>query len=294
MSFLDAAVNWPVAKARVTRDSRGNQMKGLTMRNWLLLPWLALALAGCPADDDDDDDSAVTDDDVADDDDVTGDDDTSSGCQPEDVACEDDIILDLSLHDDKVSEGDVENTAEGDDWVSIVDATAGGYSQASQNPFIYLRFTPDGLTQVEIDDETALESMEWDVAARRYIIRLNGGTSGPSCVAAAVIPGTAYEDVTELPAGSTPEEDASYDGDCEMIDDGSGLGGSPDVALTPWWSYGDCLATTMKPFVIQLRDESLVKFVVEAYYGSGQEGCNDSGIPGQNSAMFTWRWTYLD
>jgi len=265
------------------------------MRNWLLLPWLALALVGCPANDDDDDDSAAADDDIDDDDDGTpGDDDTSSGCEPEDVECVDDIILDLSLHDDKVSEGDVQNSQEGDDWISIVDATAGGFSSATENPFIYLRFDPTGLVKLDIDDETALESMDWHIAARRYIVRLNGGTSGPSCVGAAAIHGTAYEDVTVLPAGSTVAEDRSYDDDCEMIDDGSGLEGSPSVALTPWWSYGNCLETTMVPFVIQLPDESLVKFMVEAYYGSGQDDCNDNGTPGGNSAMFTWRWAYLD
>jgi hypothetical protein len=260
---------------------------------------LALFVAGCPATDDDDD-SAVTDDDdddaTADDDDATaGDDDDTiyTGCDPADVPCLDDLILDLSLHDDKVSEGEVQNTADGDDWVSTVDATAGGFNMATENPFIYLRFDDDGLSRVDIDDETALESMEWHIAARRYIIRLNGGTSGPSCVGAAPQFGSTYADVTEVPAGTTFDMDASYDGDCNMIDDGSGLDGSPDTALTPWWNYGSCVATTGVPFLVELNDERVIKLEIEAYYQSGQDDCNGSGTPGNTSAMYTWRWAFV-
>ena len=73
--------------------------------------------------------------------------------EPADVGCVDDLILDLSLHDDKVSEGAVTNDADGDDYVTAVDATGGGYSNATQNPWVYLKFTDDGAEKVEIDDE---------------------------------------------------------------------------------------------------------------------------------------------
>ena len=279
------------------------------MLDWLTRLGLALCLtlfvAGCPGDETDDDSSTADDDDTGDDDDdddddddVTDDDDddTYSGCDPSDVECLDDLILDLSLHDDKVSEGDVQNTADGDDWVSVVDATAGGYAVASENPFIYLRFEDGGLTKVEIDDETASEeSMQWHIAARRYILRLNGGTSGPSCVGAAPQFGSSYADVTEVPAGTTFDLDASYDDDCDMIDDGSGLDGSPDTALTPWWNYGSCVATTGVPFLIQLHDERVVKLEIEAYYSTGQDVCNETGSSGGGtSAMYTWRWAFVD
>ncbi len=275
------------------------------MLDWITRLGLALVLAfsvaGCPSGDDDDDDSSTLDDDDDataddDDDDATADDDdaTADICDPDDVPCLDDLILDLSLHDDKAASGNVENSADGDGWVSTVDATAGGMGQSSANPFVYLRFDDDGLTQVEIDDETALESQEWHIAARRYILRLNGGTSGPSCVGASPQYGSAYADITEVPAGETYEMDASYDDDCNMIDDGSGLEGSPDTALTPWWNYSGCVATSDVPFLIQLDDERVVKFWAEAYYASGQDDCNDSGAPGNTGAMFTWRWSFLD
>ena len=51
---------------------------------------------------------------------------------------------------------------------SMVDATAGGIMDAPTNPWIYLRFTPEGLRKVEVDDLQALESTDWDIAAKRF------------------------------------------------------------------------------------------------------------------------------
>jgi hypothetical protein len=39
--------------------------------------------------------------------------------EPADVVCVDDLILDLSLHDDQVSEGAVTTDADGDDFVTM-------------------------------------------------------------------------------------------------------------------------------------------------------------------------------
>jgi hypothetical protein len=247
-----------------------------------LLGLLALALVGCP-DSRDDDDAADDDDSVALDD-----------CEPEDVQCVDDIILDLSLHDDKVADVEVSTTTDGDDFVSHVDATAGGYNEAANNPFVYMRFEQDGLTQVEIDDETALESQEWHIAARRFIIRLNGGSSGPSCVGARTFPEMDYEDLTEVPDGTSYNTDAYYTGDCTIINDSSGLPGSPQVVLGPWWSYTDCVSTTGTPALIELQDGRVVRFMVEAYYETGQEGCNNGAGGGTNSGTFTWRWGFVE
>ena len=58
-----------------------------------------------------------------------------------DVECVDDMILDLSLHDDKVSDGSVNTTEDGEDFVSTIDATAGGFGNSSNNPWVYVKFT---------------------------------------------------------------------------------------------------------------------------------------------------------
>ena len=213
--------------------------------------------------------------------------------EPTPVSCVDAIIADLSLQDDLVSEGAVTNTTDGEDFVTSVDATAGGFQNAANNPWVYIRFTESGAERVDLDDETALESMDWHVAAKRYNIRVNSGSSGPSCVAAATMLDTEYASIGEVPSGLQYFEDDFYTPDCTLINDSSGLPGNPQTALGAWWSYPGCVATSGTPFILQLDDGHIVKLVVEAYYGEGQEGCNESGTPGSESARLTWRWTYL-
>lgn len=217
------------------------------------------------------------------------------GGECSDVFCFENIITDMSLHFDRTSAGTVLNADDNGDWVSTIDATAGGFLEANNNAFLYMRFTQDGLEKIDIDDETALESMDWDIAARRYVVRLNGGTSGSSCVGAASLPGMLYADITEVPAGTVYAYDQSYDNTCAALDDGSGLPGSPAVALKEWWEYpASCVATTNTPFVIELADGSVVKFLMESYYETDQQVCNDTGTsPGTPSAMLTARWQFL-
>jgi hypothetical protein len=218
--------------------------------------------------------------------------------EPAELACVDEIILDLALHDDMTSTGAVESSADGGDFVTTVDATAGGFGNETENPWVYVKFTATGAERVDIDDETALESMDWDVAARRFILRLNGGTSGPSCVGAAAFLESSYADLVAQPpadlAGLPYVEDDFYTDDCTIINDSSGLPGSPQVALAPWWEYPGCVATTGHPFVLQLADGRHVAFSVEAYYASGQDTCNSTGASGTGSGTYTWRWRFLE
>ena len=206
--------------------------------------------------------------------------------------CTDQLILDLSLVEGKVSDGAVLDAADGDGWTSTIDASAGGLPNAPTNPWVYLEFTDSGLRKVEIDDLEALSSDAWHIAAKRFGIRLNSGTSGPGEVVAASLDGMAYEDVTELPDSTLLLEESFYTADCQLLDDGSGLG-APAYLMTPWWTYPGCVATTGTPFLIELADGTQVKLIVDAYYGSGQAACNDTGAMGSDSANFTWRWSIL-
>jgi len=213
--------------------------------------------------------------------------------QPAEVSCVDQIILDLSLHDDKISDADVDTSTDGDDFVTAVDASAGGYQNAANNPWVYVKFTEDGAERVDIDDESALESMDWDMALRRFIIRLNGGSSGPSCVGAASLLESSYDDVTEVPEGISYAQDSYYTGDCTIINDSSGLPGSPQVALGAWWEYPNCVATTGVTHLVQLADGHVLKLTVEQYYGSGQDTCNETNSPGEDSGQISLRWAWM-
>jgi len=209
------------------------------------------------------------------------------------IACEDALVLDLGFVEGVVSEGAVESTPDGDGFVSQVDASAGGLPGAPMNPWVYLRFGDDGLERVDIDDFESLGSHDWHIAAKRFAIRLNGGTAGPSCVQGAALDGMAYEAVTEVPAGTELAPEAFFDDACTLVDDGSGQG-SPAYLLTPWWTYPGCVATTGVPFVLGLPDGRTLKLVVDAYYAEGQAECNEGGTMGQDSAHFTWRWSFLE
>jgi len=205
----------------------------------------------------------------------------------------DQLISDLSLHDDlKAKDAEVTNVVDGTDFVTSIDASAGGFGHEAEHAWVYVKFTPDGAERVNIDDESALESMEWHLSARRFILRLNGGSSGPSCVGAAAFPKKQYDKITEA-ADTTYDLDAYYSDDCELINDSSGLEGSPKVALSKWWEYPNCVATTSVPFQIQLNDGHILKLVVEQYYGTDQQDCNDSGVAGGDSGHYQIRWSYL-
>jgi hypothetical protein len=209
-------------------------------------------------------------------------------------ACVDQMILDLSLHADKVSEGAVTTTRDGDDFLTVVDATAGGFGQSDNNPWVYVKFRANGATRVDIDDETALESVDWDMSLRRFIVRLNGGDSGPSCVGAVSLLERTYEQIDTVPEGLDYLVDDYYPDDCTIVNDSSGLPGSPQVVLAPWWSYPGCVATTSMPHLIRLANGTVIKLVVDQYYedATAQATCNAEGMapPGAVSAVFTLRW----
>ncbi|MGC6508836.1 MAG: HmuY family protein [Myxococcota bacterium] len=209
------------------------------------------------------------------------------------VSCEDDLILDLGLQD-SVSDGNVSTTNDGGDFLTYVDATAGGYQNSASNPWVYVKFTHQGAEKVEISDEDALQSANWDMSLKRFLIRLNGGSSGPSCVGSAVFFEQSYETLTEAPQGVSYVLDNYYTTDCSIINDSSGLPNSPQTAMSPWWEYPGCVATTGHPFIIQLANGELIKLVVEAYYAENQDECNSTGAMGSGSANFTMRWQYLD
>ena len=215
--------------------------------------------------------------------------------EPEPPTCVDQMILDLSLHDDKVSDAEVSNASDGDDTLTFVDATAGGYNNADKNPWVYVRFNANGTaSRVDIDDETALEDMTWHLAFRRFIIRVNSGDSGSSCVGAAAMLGYSYQDLATVPDGMRYFEDDFYTDDCTLINDSSGLPGSPQVAMGGWWKYPGCVDTTGTPFLIQLDDGRVIKLVVESYYdGDGQVECAESGSTTASGGYIHLRWRDL-
>ncbi len=214
------------------------------------------------------------------------------------VECQDQIIPELELQDE-VAPGLIENLPWDGSWQSTVDATAGGFQPAVPQGYVYGKFTDAGLLRVEIDDEEALESADWDIAFRRYVIRLNGGASGPSCVSAArTPPGTEYA-TAEAPADEALYRvDSQYAPDCEFISDGSGLPTSPATALSSYYAYNGCVQMTGNVYVLRLADGRDLKLQVMGYYGPAekQEYCQENGVADNpsGSGNISLQWAFLD
>lgn len=113
---------------------------------------------------------------------------------------------------DKVSTGTVTvMTAPSDPMVftAEVDATAGGSMKYGENPFVYLDLI--GRKKVDITDVQSPNQGGWDIALKRWQLKINSGDSGNGGVTVAIVDGKNLADVTKPPAGPY-EADAYFDG----------------------------------------------------------------------------------
>jgi hypothetical protein len=217
--------------------------------------------------------------------------------EPTAVACSDQVIQQMNFKTE-VAPGLINDDPDGAGFLSVIDATAGGAFVSEPDSYVYAKFTETGLQKVAISDEQSLDSMDWDIALRRYVVRINSGNSGPSCVAASRLPGTpVYDELTAAPDGLTYRKDEYFSDSCQIIPDGSGLEGSPSTVLSGYWSYKNCVKMTGNVYIVRLADGRLVKLTVASYYSPDvQEQCDTTDtIPmtSTGSAVFRVRWAFL-
>jgi hypothetical protein len=176
---------------------------------------------------------------------------------------------------------------------TYVDARAGG-SQVTQS-YTYARFTPQGLSGVELDDQAALASADWDIAFRRFVIRVNSGVSGPSCTTVARLPaGTSFDSVKAVDASWEFLPEDYFSESCEVISE-SELG-DPRTRLSSFWRYEACVAMTGSVFVARLADGKHVKLQVTSYYAPEQQAVCDTTdkVPAPpDAARIRLKWAYL-
>lgn len=219
-------------------------------------------------------------------------------CQVHTVPCSDQSIQQLSFKSTVNAAAMTSVDAGGGVFTTTVDATAGGLTPTQS--YLYGRFTATGLEKVAISDENSLDSNDWDIAFRRFVIRTNGGVSGPGCVTVArTAASTTFEGLTSEPAGleqRTEEYFSDPTGTCEYVPDGSGLG-SPGVAMQSFWTYPGCVQMTDNVFILTLNDGKKVKFLVQQYYTTTvQDYCDANGeLPGGNSGAgnVIVKWAFL-
>jgi hypothetical protein len=210
------------------------------------------------------------------------------------VSCTDQSVQTLNLFR-TISTAMITNSATGSEWSSLVDATGGGLTPTKA--YVYARFTDQGLQRVDVSDEDAFASKDWDIAFRRFIIRLNSGVSGPSCVTGArTATGTTFDGVTTIPDNLAYRTEEYFTATCDYVPDGSGLM-SPGTALQSFWEYPQCVKMTNNVFVLQLADGRHVKLVVTGYYNDAvQMKCDTvGGMPTEPSGAgnVKVRWAFV-
>jgi hypothetical protein len=155
-----------------------------------------------------------------------------------------------------VSDGVIEILDEqSGDKTLYVDASAGGFTQAAQNPYIYLDLA--GVAKVSVTDPASLTASTWDLALKRDVIRTNSADSGTGSGGAARITGKSFDAVTAADAtGATFDTDDFMDDECNALTDQTG---KPLTAFTEWYDYD--------PSTMHLTPKDIV-FVVKAANGT--------------------------
>jgi hypothetical protein len=178
-----------------------------------------------------------------------------------------------------VSGGAVESAAASGVTTTTVDASAGGFGNSGDEPYVYLDLSGSETAKVAIDDVTSYGSTDWDIALKRFVIRANGGDSGPGGVAVSRVVAGSIEEVTSEPAAQTFVADNFASPSCTFLGDQIG---APTTAFTDWYDIENTILTPRAlVFVVRLRDGSLVKLEIETYYG-------DPADPNK-SAIFRFR-----
>lgn len=226
--------------------------------------------------------------------------DTDSGttpmmCVPTEPPCQDESIQELGLFR-MPNNAMITNTATTGGTLSQIDTSGGGLTPTRS--YVYLKFGAAGLERVNIGDEAAFDSTDWDIAMRRFVVRLNSGVSGPGCVVARrAAPNALFEEIDAVPAGDPRiEEYMTPAPACALVSDGSGLPGSPGVALQSFWEYPGCVKMTGNVYVITLADGRSVKFQVLSYYSLANQRLCDTeariNMPSGAGAMRV-KWAFI-
>ena len=112
----------------------------------------------------------------------------------------------------KVSTGEVKVVSSADGVTTLyVDASAGGATEAARSPRVYIQLTGE---RVDVNDNDAFTSADWDLALKRVDIFTNGGDAGPGKGGAAMV-SKDFDDVTAEDADSAEiEAEKFFDEEC--------------------------------------------------------------------------------
>ncbi|MBX3203876.1 MAG: hypothetical protein KF764_02345 [Labilithrix sp.] len=180
----------------------------------------------------------------------------------------------------KVSTGEVKVVStEGGVTTLYVDASAGGAMEAAKSPRIYIKLTGE---RVDVNDNEAFSSPDWDLALKRVDVFTNGGDAGPGKGGAAKL-SKDFDDVTAEDAdGAKIASEKFFDDDCVgRKDEASYI----ITTFSGWYDYEVGAGPSVNKgvtFIVRGADgTSRYKVAVVSYTGK-----SDGGTDGQATGRF--------
>ena len=136
----------------------------------------------------------------------------------------------------------------------------------SEDTWVYMSL-PQGKA---VPAEEAGDPTAWDLALQRFNFKLNGGASGSGSAAVALLPGAAFDDVTEVPADAmflSDQPDADGNGREEYV---------MSIGDTRWYAYNlttHVLTPKELVYVVRGADGNHYKLEMLGYYDmAGTDG----------------------
>jgi hypothetical protein len=163
----------------------------------------------------------------------------------------------------KVSTGTVKviSTAGGVTKI-YVDAAAGGTPVASQNPRVYIKLSGE---RIDLTDDDAFASADWDLALKRVDIFTNSGDAGPGKGGAAIV-GKDFAAVTAADADAAPvAPEKFFDADCNGLKDEASF---IITSFTGWYDYqvgGTVTPKANTTFIVKGADGTRYKLKIASY-----------------------------
>lgn len=155
-------------------------------------------------------------------------------------------------------------TTDNDDgtWTSLVLAL-------SSEEWIYFTFADGGREVLVEDHET---SLEWDLRASRFNVRVNGGISGPGTVGAHCVDNLSFDSIRRAPAGEYYAD--APDGNGDEIPDLAFR--RPNAKSRDGWFHYDPRFHTVTPadvsYVVRAMSGDYYKLEFLSFYDDNGEG----------------------